>query len=83
MTGRPTPHQPDPPKPPPPREYYHLTHTLHRGLPPPPDDTPEALLARNQTAIDQMAATLPTNANEAAWLLSASPPAPRPTTSCG
>jgi hypothetical protein len=29
------------------------------------DDTPEALLSRNQAAIDQVAAMLPTNANEA------------------
>jgi hypothetical protein len=31
------------------------------------EDTPEALLARNQAAIDQVAAMLPTNSNEAAF----------------
>ena len=67
MPEHPAPHQPDPTKPPLSREYHHLTHTLNLGPPPPADDTPEALLARNQAAIDQVAATMPTNANEAAW----------------
>lgn len=45
--------------------YYQLVHTLTRGLPPPLADTPEALLARNQAAIEKVAALLPVNANEA------------------
>jgi hypothetical protein len=58
------PDQPAPPRAPPCRDYYHLVHTLARGLPPPVDDTPEALLARNESAIAEVAAMLPTNANE-------------------
>jgi hypothetical protein len=46
--------------------YYHLVHTLHARLPPPLADTPEALIARNEAAIGQVAAMLPTNDNEAA-----------------
>jgi hypothetical protein len=49
------------------QDYYHLIHNLARGLPPPLNDTPEALLARNQTAIAEIAAMLPVNANEAAF----------------
>ena len=45
--------------------YYQLVHTLTALLPPPPDDTPEALLSRNQAAIAKVAALLPVNANEA------------------
>ena len=45
--------------------YYQLIHTLAGILPPPVNDTPEALLARTQSAIDEVAGMLPTNANEA------------------
>jgi len=45
--------------------YYQIIHTLTRGLPPPVADTQEALLARNQAAIDKVAAMMPTNADEA------------------
>lgn len=58
--------QPDPPLPRFDRDHYHRIHSLTRGLPPPLDDTPEALLARNDAAIAQMADMLPTNANEVA-----------------
>jgi hypothetical protein len=67
MSDQSAPQQPDPPKPFAPRDYYHLLHTLYLGLPPPVDDTPEAWLARNNEAIAELAAMLPTNANEAAW----------------
>jgi hypothetical protein len=45
--------------------YYQLVHTLTGLLPPPLDDTPEALYARNLAAIAKVAALLPVNANEA------------------
>src|ERR1700733_14309524 len=45
--------------------YYQLIHTLAGILPRPLADTPEALFARNQAAIDKVAAMLPVNANEA------------------
>ena len=45
--------------------YYHLVYTLTALLPPPVDDTPEGLQARNHTAIAKVAALLPVNANEA------------------
>jgi len=45
--------------------YYQLIHSLTRGLPPPVADTPDALLARNQAAVDKVAAMMPTNADEA------------------
>ncbi len=45
--------------------YYQLVHTLTDLLPPPLDDTPEALRARNHAAIAKVAALLPVNANEA------------------
>jgi len=45
--------------------YYQLIHSLAGILPPPVADTPEALLARNQAAVDKVAAMLPTNAHEA------------------
>ncbi len=45
--------------------YYQLFHTLAAILPPPVDDTPEALSARTHAAMDKVAAMLPTNANEA------------------
>ncbi len=47
--------------------YYQLIHTLGATLPPPVNDTPEALLARTHAAIDEVAAMLPTNANEAGF----------------
>jgi hypothetical protein len=45
--------------------YYQLVHTLAKLLPPPLDDTPEALHARIHAAIAKVAALLPVNANEA------------------
>jgi hypothetical protein len=45
--------------------YYQLVHTLTGLLPPPLDDTPESLRARNHAAIAKLAALLPVNANEA------------------
>jgi hypothetical protein len=44
--------------------YYQLVYTLLDLLPPPLDDTPEALRARNHAAIAKVAALLPVNANE-------------------
>ena len=44
--------------------YYQLVYTLTGLLPPPLDDSPEALRARNQAAIAKVAALLPVNANE-------------------
>ena len=41
-----------------------LVYTLTRLLPPPIDDTPTALLARNHAAVAKVAALLPVNANE-------------------
>jgi hypothetical protein len=45
--------------------YYQLVHTLTGLLPPPLDDSPEALHTRNLAAIAKVAALLPVNANEA------------------
>jgi hypothetical protein len=45
--------------------YYQLVYTLTDLVPPPLDDTPEALRARNLAAIAKVAALLPVNANEA------------------
>jgi hypothetical protein len=45
--------------------YYQLVYTLSDLLPPPLDDTPQALRARNLAAIAKVAALLPANANEA------------------
>ncbi len=45
--------------------YYQLVYTLTDLLPPPLDDTPEALSTRNHAAIAKVAALLPVNANEA------------------
>jgi len=45
--------------------YYQLIHNLAGILPRPVADTPEALLARNQAAVDKVAAMMPTNADEA------------------
>jgi len=47
------------------RAYYQLIHSLAAILLPPVADTPEALLARNQAAVDKVAAMMPTNADEA------------------
>lgn len=44
---------------------YQRFHTLAAILPPPVNDTPEALLARTYAAMDKVGAMLPTNANEA------------------
>jgi hypothetical protein len=45
--------------------YYQLVYTLTDLLPPPLDDTPAGLRARNLAAIAKVAALLPVNANEA------------------
>ena len=45
--------------------YYQLVYTLTDLLPPPIDDTPEGLRARNLAAIAKVAALLPVNASEA------------------
>jgi hypothetical protein len=45
--------------------YYQLVYTLTDLLPPPLDDTQEALRTRNLAAIAKVAALLPVNANEA------------------
>jgi hypothetical protein len=45
--------------------YYQRVHTLTDLLPPPLDDTTEALRTRNHAAIAKVAALLPANANEA------------------
>src|SRR5476651_2204661 len=45
--------------------YYQLVYTLTDLLPPPLDDTPEALHTRNLAAIAKVAGLLPVNANEA------------------
>src|SRR5450432_4422515 len=47
------------------RLYYQLVYTLTDLLPPPLDDTAEALYTRNHAAIAKVAALLPVNANEA------------------
>src|ERR1700709_2163894 len=44
--------------------YYQLVYTLTDLLPPPLDDTPAALRARNHAAIAKVAALLPVTANE-------------------
>jgi hypothetical protein len=46
------------------RLYRQLVYTLTDLLPPPLDDSPEALRARNHAAIAKVAALLPVNANE-------------------
>jgi hypothetical protein len=68
----------DPPNP----LYYHLVYTLTDLLPPPLDDSPDALHDRNHAAIAKVAALRPVNANEADLAASASPPGPRPRTCC-
>ena len=57
-----------------------LVYTLTRLLPPPIDDTPTALRARNHAAVAKVAALLPVNANEvdlAAQCIAARAQAPR------
>jgi hypothetical protein len=44
--------------------YFQLVYTLTDLLPPPLDDTPEGLRARNHAAIAKVAALAPVNANE-------------------
>ena len=44
--------------------YCQLVYTLTDLLPPPLDDTPGALRARNHAAVAKVAALLPVNANE-------------------
>ena len=45
--------------------YHQLVHTLRATLPPPITDTPEELARRDRTAIAQVAALVPANADEA------------------
>ena len=45
--------------------YYQLIHTLTALLPPPLDDTPAALRARDLTAVAKVASLAPVNADEA------------------
>src|SRR5450432_830658 len=45
--------------------YYQLVYALTSLLPPPLDDSPDALHTRNLAAIAKVAALLPANANEA------------------
>ena len=45
--------------------HRHLMHTLIALLPPPIEDTPEAILARNHAAIARIDALAPVNADEA------------------
>jgi hypothetical protein len=59
------PRQPDPDHLRTERAYYQLIHDLYARLPPPLDDTPEALAARNAAALAQVAAMAPVNADEA------------------
>ena len=44
--------------------YYQVVYTLTDLLPPPLDNTPDALRTRNHAAIAKVAALLPVNANE-------------------
>lgn len=46
--------------------FYHLTDDLRTSLPPPPCDTPDAFVRRDNDAIAQVSALLPVNAAEAA-----------------
>ena len=48
-----------------PHLYHQLVYTLTGLLPPRLDDSPEALRARNYSAIAKVATLLPVNANEA------------------
>jgi hypothetical protein len=60
-----TPYRPDPDQLRTERTYFQLIHTLYARLPPPLDDTPEALAARNEAALAQVAAVAPVNGDEA------------------
>ena len=44
--------------------YYQVVYTLTDLLPPPLDNTPDALRTRNHAAIAKVAALLPVNAHE-------------------
>ena len=44
--------------------YYQIVYTLTALLPPPLDDTPEGLRARNHAAIAKVAALLPVDTDE-------------------
>jgi len=59
------PRQPDPPLGLQMQACYHVVHTLASLLPPALADTQEALLARNEAAIAEVADLRPVNANEA------------------
>ena len=65
MSDQQAPYQPDPDQLRTERAYYHLIHSLYARLPPPLDDTPEALRARNEAALAQVASMAPVNADEA------------------
>jgi len=45
--------------------YWQIVHTLVIGLPPPAENSPEALAHRDNAAIAEVAAMLPVNAEEA------------------
>jgi hypothetical protein len=45
--------------------YWLIVHDLHRSLPPPPTDDPDACARRDRAAIAEVAAMLPGNAEEA------------------
>jgi hypothetical protein len=47
-----------------PQLYFQVVHTLMDLLPPPLDDSPDALRARNLAAVAKVAALLPVNADE-------------------
>jgi hypothetical protein len=65
MSDQQPPYQPDPDQLRTERAYYQLIHSLYARLPPPIDDTPEALRARNEAALAQVASMAPVNADEA------------------
>jgi hypothetical protein len=65
MSDQQPPYQPDPDQLRTERAYYQLIHSLYARLPPPLDDTPEALRARNEAALAQVASMAPVNADEA------------------
>jgi hypothetical protein len=65
MSDQQAPYQPDPDQLRTERAYYQLIHSLYARLPPPLDDTPEALRARNEAALAQVASMAPVNADEA------------------
>lgn len=65
MSDQQPPFQPDPDQRRVERAYYQLIHALYARMPPPLADTPEALRARNEAALAQVAAMAPVNADEA------------------